>query len=115
MHDFVLGNVRHGGYRDGLRSPAMRRLWPAVAAGIEACERECAYFAYCGGGAPANKWFENGDFASTETLYCRSMLQRPFDAVLARLERERTRGRENGRHRAQTALRGVIMTHRSMA
>jgi uncharacterized protein len=89
FEDFVLGNVTDTGYVDALQSPAMRRLWPAVAAGIEACERQCAYFAYCGGGAPANKWFENADLASTETLYCRSMIQRPFDVVLGRLERER--------------------------
>jgi uncharacterized protein len=87
--DFVLGNVADTGYVAALQSPVMQRLWPAVAAGIEACERGCAYFAYCGGGAPANKWFENGDLASTETLYCRSMVQRPFDVVLQRLERER--------------------------
>jgi uncharacterized protein len=60
-----------------------------VAAGVEACERRCAYFGFCGGGAPANKWFENGDLASTETLYCRSMVQRPFDVVLECLEHER--------------------------
>jgi uncharacterized protein len=87
--DFVIGNVAEGGYVAALQSPVMQRLWPAVAAGIEACERDCAYFAYCGGGAPANKWFENADLTSTETLYCRSMVQRPFDAVLGRLERER--------------------------
>jgi len=87
--DFVLGNVADSGYVAALQSPVMQRLWPAVAAGIEACECRCAYFAYCGGGAPANKWFENADLASTETLYCRSMVQRPFDAVLGRLERER--------------------------
>ena len=87
--DFVIGNVGRSGYVAALQSPLMQRLWPAIAAGIEACERRCAYFAYCGGGAPANKWFENADLSSTETLYCRSMLQRPFDAVLGRLERER--------------------------
>jgi uncharacterized protein len=87
--NFVLGNVADTGYVAALQSPVMQRLWPAVAAGIEACERDCAYFAYCGGGAPANKWFENADLASAETLYCRSMVQRPFDAVLQRLERER--------------------------
>lgn len=87
--DFVLGNVADTGYVAALQSPVMQRLWPAVAAGIEACERHCAYFAYCGGGAPANKWFENADLASTQTLYCRSMVQRPFDVVLGRLERER--------------------------
>ena len=87
--DFVLGNVADTGYVAALQSPVMQRLWPAVAAGVEACERQCAYFAFCGGGAPANKWFENGDLASTETLYCRSMIQRPFDAVLGRVERDR--------------------------
>ncbi len=87
--DFVLGNVADTGYVAALQSPVMQRLWPAVAAGIEACERQCAYFAYCGGGAPANKYFENADFASTRTLYCRSMVQRPFDVVLGALERGR--------------------------
>ena len=87
--NFVLGNVADTGYVAALQSPVMQRLWPAVAAGIEACERDCAYFSYCGGGAPANKWFENADLSSTETLYCRSMVQRPFDAVLGHLERER--------------------------
>jgi len=88
--DFILGNVTDGSYVEALQSQHMQRLWSAVSAGVEACERQCSYFAYCGGGAPANKWFENGDLASTETLYCRSMIQRPFDIVLDRLERERT-------------------------
>jgi uncharacterized protein len=90
--DFVLGSVADGGYRERLQAPTLRRLWSAVRAGVEACDRQCAYFAFCGGGAPANKWFENGDLASTETLYCRSMIQRPFDAVLGRLERDRAAG-----------------------
>jgi uncharacterized protein len=42
----------------------------------------------CGGGAPANKFYENGDLASAETLCRRSMVKRPFDAVLERLERD---------------------------
>jgi uncharacterized protein len=97
--DFVLGNVADGGYVQGLRSPTLQRLWAAVAAGVEACERQCAYFSFCGGGAPANKWFENGDLASSETLYCRSMIQRPFDAVLGCLERDRAL-RATGAHAA---------------
>jgi hypothetical protein len=35
------------------------------------CEGSCPYFAFCGGGPPGNKYFENGTFASTETLSCR--------------------------------------------
>lgn len=85
--DFVIGNVARSGYLDAAAaSPAFARLWHAVREGVRACERGCAHFAYCGGGAPANKFYENGDIASAETLYCRSMVKRPFDAVLARLE-----------------------------
>jgi uncharacterized protein len=87
--DFVLGNVAHGGYRACAGSPRFQRLWHAVVRGVHACSRDCACFAFCGGGAPANKLYENGDLASTETLYCRSMLQRPLDTVLRRLEQER--------------------------
>jgi len=86
--DFVVGNVADGGYLRQADTPALQRLWRAIAEGVDACRRGCAHFAYCGGGAPANKLYENGSFASTETLYCRSMVKRPFDIVLQRLEQE---------------------------
>jgi len=86
--NFVLGNVTTQGYLDSARTERFGRLWSAVRRGVQTCERDCAYFGYCGGGAPANKLYENGDLASGETLYCRTMIQRPFDAVLARLERD---------------------------
>lgn len=86
--DFVLGNVERSGYLACVASDRFQRLWRAVRDGVDACRRDCAYFGFCGGGAPVNKLYENGDLASTETLYCRSMLQRPFDAVLGRIERD---------------------------
>jgi uncharacterized protein len=86
--DFVLGNVQRSGYLACVASDRFQRLWRAVRDGVDACRRDCAYFGFCGGGAPVNKLYENGDLASTETLYCRSMLQRPFDAVLGRIERD---------------------------
>ena len=86
--DFVLGNVVRESYLASTASPRFERLWADIACGLEACERGCAHFGFCGGGAPANKFYENGDLASTETLYCRTMVKRPFDAVLARLERD---------------------------
>jgi hypothetical protein len=48
-----------------------------------------AYEAFCGGGPPANKYFENGTFASTETLFCRLHKQVCLDVSLDRLERGR--------------------------
>jgi uncharacterized protein len=87
--DFVLGNVATSGYRNSMATRRFQRLWNAVAAGVRACSDGCEYFDHCGGGAPVNKLYENGDFASTGTLYCRSMLQRPFELVLEHLEQAR--------------------------
>ena len=90
--DFILGNVARAGYLASTASPAFARLWHEIARGTQACERGCSHFGFCGGGAPANKFYENGDLASAETLYCRTTVKHPFDAVLARLEQGR-RGR----------------------
>jgi uncharacterized protein len=38
-------------------------------------------------GAPANKYYENGSFVSTRTLYCRYVVQMPLDIVLNDMER----------------------------
>ncbi len=86
--DFVLGNVHQAGYLAALDSPRLQALWHEVMRGVQACAARCAYFSHCGGGAPANKFYEHGHLAGTETLYCRTMLQRPFDAVLAQAERQ---------------------------
>lgn len=87
--NFILGNVATDGYFDSARSERFERLWGAIVRGTRECERSCSHYGFCGGGAPANKLYENGDLASGETLYCRTMLKRPFDAVLARLEHDR--------------------------
>ena len=87
--DFIFGNVERDGFFDAAKTNVpFGRAWSAIARGIRACESSCAHFGYCGGGAPANKFYENGDLSSTETLYCRTVLKRPFDAVLAQLERD---------------------------
>ena len=80
---FTLGNVLQGGYLASAQGERFQRLWSAIRQGTEACRRTCLHFDYCGGGAPVNKLFENGSLASAETLYCRSMVQRPIDTVLA--------------------------------
>lgn len=87
--NFVLGNVEREGYVEALASAHSVRLWRAIAAGVAACKQRCAYFDLCGGGAPVNKLAEHGRLDGAETLYCRSMVQRPLQAVLRRLEAER--------------------------
>jgi uncharacterized protein len=54
--------------------------------GVEACERNCRYFRWCGGGAPSNKLFETGRFDGTETMQCRLSRQALLDEVVAGLE-----------------------------
>ena len=88
--DFILGNVERDGYFASTNSERFSRLWNAVIRGTEACRKTCAYFKFCGGGAPVNKLYENGDLSSAETLYCRTMFKRPLDAVLQRLEKDQS-------------------------
>ena len=83
---FTLGNVMQTGYLDSARGEPFGRLWAAIRRGTEACRQTCRYFDFCGGGAPVNKLCENGDLGSAETLYCRSMVQRPIELVLAQAE-----------------------------
>jgi uncharacterized protein len=85
---FELGRVQDGGYVQALAGDRFAAQWDEIARGIGACAASCGHFEHCGGGAPANKFYEHGHFAATETLHCRSMVQRPFDAVLRRAEAE---------------------------
>jgi uncharacterized protein len=58
-----------------------------IQAGVSACARDCQYFRWCGGGAPANKLFETGRFDATETMHCRLTRQAIFDEALNGVER----------------------------
>ncbi len=84
--DFLLGNVRTDTFESVYEREKFRRLYADVEAGVMACQRSCPYFALCGGGAPANKYAENGSFRSTETLYCRLSRKVLIDVMLADLE-----------------------------
>jgi uncharacterized protein len=86
--NFQFGNIVDQGLRDIITSQKFRLIVDEIGRGVQMCARSCEYFAFCGGGAPANKYFENGTFASTETVYCQNMIQAPIDVVLARLETE---------------------------
>ena len=84
--DFLLGNVMTDGLDDLEATPKFRRLAGEIERGVAACRESCEYFGLCGGGSPSNKYFENGTFASTETLHCRLSKQAIADALLPRLE-----------------------------
>lgn len=85
-HDFVLGNVLTDALTGMSSSEAFRRMYGEILAGVDRCRRQCEYFALCGGGAPANKLYENGTFASAETAYCRNVVQVPLEVAIEELE-----------------------------
>jgi uncharacterized protein len=90
LGDFILGNVR-GVIRSALATAKFTRLFDEIQRGVAACHAECCYFGLCGGGAPSNKYFENGSFGSTETDYCRSMKKTVAEVVLAGFESQLSR------------------------
>jgi uncharacterized protein len=84
---FSFGNTNQGALLGIKQDPRFIRVAEEIQQGLEQCQKNCSYFAYCGGGAPSNKYYENGSFASGETMYCRHAVQLPFDIVLADLEK----------------------------
>jgi uncharacterized protein len=85
--NFSLGNVATDPLDAVAGSAHFRRMEDEIARGVEMCREGCAYFPFCGGGAPVNKYFENGTFASTETLFCRLHKKVCVDVTLGFLER----------------------------
>jgi sulfatase maturation enzyme AslB (radical SAM superfamily) len=74
------------GLEDVKHAPNFRTINDEVQSGVDACERTCRYFRWCGGGAPANKLYETGRFDATETMHCRLTRQAVFDAVITAIE-----------------------------
>lgn len=79
---FAIGNLDKQDISDMAVAEPFLALAGDVAAGVDRCRSECSYFNYCGGGAPANKVFENGTLASSETMFCRLMRKATIDVVL---------------------------------
>ncbi len=86
--EFSFGSLHETHFSDAVRTPKFQKVLADIQAGVERCRQECAYFNLCGGGAPANKFFENGSFASAATQYCRYAVKTPVDIVLADIERD---------------------------
>ena len=84
--DFALGNVMTDSFDAVFTTPKFRQLSNDISAGVRSCATTCQYFPFCGGGAPVNKYFENGSFRSTETMFCRLTKKTVLDLVVRKLE-----------------------------
>lgn len=83
--NFKLGNILSNNLGAIAAAPAFSKLSLDVARGTDLCRDMCPWYAWCGGGAPANKFFENGRLDSTETLYCRLTKQIVLATVIDRV------------------------------
>jgi uncharacterized protein len=86
--NFALGNVAGTPLGAVLASAQFRRQNDDIGRGNEMCRTSCSYFPFCGGGPPANKYFENGTFASAETMFCRLHKKICLDVTAALLEEQ---------------------------
>lgn len=84
--DFIFGNVHTSGFNSALKKHLSQHITHEINKGIKKCKKECNYFHVCGGGAPANKYFENGTFNSSETKYCKFNIKVPTQILLTYLE-----------------------------
>jgi uncharacterized protein len=85
--DFVLGNINRDSLAEILQTCLASTLYRDIQAGVRACERACEYFSVCGGGAPANKLFENGSLSGTTTAYCTLTQMVPTDLIIEAYDR----------------------------
>jgi uncharacterized protein len=80
---FSLGNIRDVKSVDEFlvmeRAKAIQR---EIDRGVEMCRQGCDYFGVCGGGSPGNKFYEQGTFATTETLKCALQIQELTEVIL---------------------------------
>jgi uncharacterized protein len=109
---FALGHVATDSFETVVASDRFRRIEEQIARGVSMCSASCPYFTFCGGGAPANKYFENHTFASTETLFCRLHKKICIDVALEFLQRQARAVAERGgvgdmRGTASAAQRGI--------
>jgi len=86
FNNFILGNVHKSSFSEAFESAVFKKLYGEIQKGIDKCANTCPYFSFCGGGAPANKYYENGTFDSTETMLCKYSIQIPLEVVTSRLE-----------------------------
>jgi uncharacterized protein len=83
---FSFGNLLSDDFETIAKRVEDSKLYADIRAGIRRCKDECEYYGVCGGGAPANKIYENNSADSTETVFCRSY-QIGIDVALELIEK----------------------------
>jgi len=86
--NYIIGNVCRQNFSEMAEGAVFKKIYADIMQGIEACRRHCGYFSVCGGGAPANKMGELGNFTGFETAFCRVTKKAVCDVALSMIENE---------------------------
>jgi uncharacterized protein len=81
--DFIAGNVLEQSLSAILGGASQLRYVTEFIRGLSACHATCSFFDFCRGATAGNRYFENGDFSSTETNYCRVSRQELVQALVS--------------------------------
>ncbi|MCF0075197.1 GRRM system radical SAM/SPASM domain protein [Dyadobacter sp. CY261] len=87
-NNFIMGNIVTDGLAAIRSSPLFLRMHEEIQVGVNSCRDNCDYWSFCGGGAPSNKYFENGSFSSTETIACKYQKQIVVDVLAEHFEKQ---------------------------
>lgn len=80
---FSSGNVLQNTLNEIIEQSTTEDSWVAeFSQGVKACQLTCQYFDFCGGGHPANRYFEHGRMDGTTTNYCRNSKISLLEGVL---------------------------------
>ncbi|MFF3750965.1 cyclophane-forming radical SAM peptide maturase AmcB [Streptomyces sp. NPDC002018] len=79
--DRPLGDILDGAHRLGYVRDFLT--------GLEGCSAGCDFFDFCRGAQAANRYFENGSLATTETQYCRVTRQALVTALSSMAAKEK--------------------------
>ena len=88
LGSFTLGNIFDVSLNEAIKSKPFQQLDSKIQLGVRRCQKDCQYFTVCGGGSPGNKYFENHDFGTTATQYCRFRYQLVTQLLLDEIENE---------------------------
>ena len=83
---FILGNVLHDSLESVCQTDKFLQIYRDIRDGIDKCQETCQYFGVCGGGAPSNKYWENGTFNSSQTHACRYRIQNLTEIIIDNIE-----------------------------
>ena len=67
--NFIVGNIHKDKIEDVSENKNFKKITKEVNEGIDACYENCDYFHTCGGGHPADRYFEHGNLKYRKLIH----------------------------------------------